>query len=653
MAEQFHSDVPMSGLDEDVALRRLLEGTASETGESFFAALVENLAKVLKTDGAWVTEYFPESRRLRALAFWMDGGWIKDYEVDITGSPCEQVIESARLVHFPDRLIQLFPGRPEVKESGLTSYMGMPLLHNDQKILGHVAVVDRRPMPPEPRVLALFRIFAARAAAELRRVRIQAQVREREEKLRGLFDSAMDAIVEFDANFDVTRMNPSAEEAFQCRACDAVGKSFERFFVNQSRQRLKRLVDEIAGRHPEARSLWIPGGLQALPVNGTEFTAEATLSRAETQDEVFYTLILRNVNERLEAEQKIHSLKAETEYLRETISSLGGFDQIVGQSAPLKAVLEDVAQVAVTDTTVLILGETGTGKELIARTIHKRSRRANRPLITINCAAIPAALMESEFFGHEKGAFTGATQRREGRFALADQGTIFLDEIGELSLDLQAKLLRVLQEGEFAPVGSSQARKVDVRVIAATNRRLDQAVREGKFRDDLYYRLNVFPISLPPLRERPEDIAPLATAFAKAFAQRMGRRIEALSEECQRRLMAYGWPGNVRELQNVIERAVITSYDGRLNLDKALPDGGAMISGGTVPVSPARRKSTEAILQAQELQQLERVNIQRALEATGWRVAGRSGAAELLGINPSTLNSRIRALSIQKVKPGD
>ena len=639
---------PLEGLDESAALRSILEGTAKETGESFFVALVENLAKALNTHGAWVTEYHQERRRLRALAFWMDGGWIKDYEVDITGSPCERVIDSAQLVHFPDRLIQLFPDRPEVKESGLASYMGMPLLDNDQKILGHLAVVDRRPMPPEPRVLALFRIFAARAAAELRRMRIQAQVQEREEKLRALFDSAMDAIVEFNADFNVTRMNPSAEKVFYCQAGDAVGRSFERFFVNQSRQRLKRLVAEIAGRNPDVRSLWIPGGLHALASNGREFMAEATLSRAEAQGELFYTLILRNLNARLEAEQKILSLKAETEYLRETINSLAGFDEVVGQSAALRSVMEDVAQVAVTDTTVLILGETGTGKELIARTIHQQSRRVNRPLITINCAAIPATLMESEFFGHEKGAFTGATQRREGRFALADQGTIFLDEIGELSLDLQAKLLRVLQEGEFTPVGSSRICKVDVRVIAATNRRLDQAVKEGKFRDDLYYRLNVFPIQLPPLRDRREDIAPLAKAFAKTAARRMGRLIEPLSEECQQRLTAYSWPGNVRELQNVIERAVITSSDGRLNLDKALPDGGVTISSAPVPVGPTSGKLSKTILQAHELQQLERSNILRALESTGWRVAGRSGAAELLGINPSTLNSRIRAFNIQK-----
>lgn len=647
MSDKIESTVsPLQGLDESLAIRRLLEGTATETGQPFFAALVENLANALNTHGAWVTEYFPERRRLRALAFWMDGTWINDYEVDITGSPCERVIDSAQLVHFPDRLIQLFPDRAEIREGALASYMGMPFLDQDQKILGHLAVVDRRPMPAQPRVLDLFRIFASRAAAELRRMRIQAQVRAREEKLRALFESAMDAIIEFDGRCTVTRMNPAAEEAFGCPSNDGVGTSVERFFAGQSRARLKRLVSELAGRRPDARSLWIPGGLHVVPAQGGEFAAEATLSGAEAHGEIFFTLILRNVTERLAAERTIQSLKAETAYLRETISSLGGFEQMIGQSTALRAVLDDVAQVAGTDTTVLILGETGTGKELVARTIHRQSRRSQRPLITLNCAAIPAALMESEFFGHEKGAFTGATQKREGRFGLADRGTIFLDEVGELSPDLQAKLLRVLQEGEFTPVGSSQTRKVDVRVIAATNRLLEQAVREGKFRDDLYYRLNVFPIHLPPLRERHEDIVPLARAFAEAAARRIGRRIEPLSEECRQRLMNYHWPGNVRELQNVIERAVITAQDNQLNLDKALPP----VNGpkGSTAGQPLTLENSSGVLQARQLQELERANIRRALEATGWRIAGKNGAAELLGINPSTLNSRIRALRIQR-----
>lgn len=650
MTEPLPTNGCTSDLNEDAALRRLLEGTAHETGERFFAALVENLAKVLQTDGAWVTEYFPESRRLRALAFWMDGAWVRDYDVDITGSPCEQVIDSVRLVHIADRLLQLYPDRPEVKESGAASYMGMPLLDTDQRILGHLAVVDRRPMPPKPEAIALFHIFAARAAAELRRMRAQAQVRESEEKLRALFDSAMDAIIEFDVNFNIGRLNPAAERTFACRAEDVVGKSLAGFFSEQSCDRLELLIKEIARRDPGARSSWITSGLQATTASGKAFNAEATLSAAELRGEMLYTLILRNVDARLEAAQKIHSLTSETAYLRETISAVGGFDHMIGQSQALKAVLQDVKQVAITDTTVLILGETGTGKELIARTIHRQSRRASRPLIIINCAAIPADLMESEFFGHEKGAYTGATQRREGRFALADQGTIFLDEIGELSLDLQAKLLRVLQEGEFSPVGSSRVRKVDVRVIAATNRNLPQAVREGMFREDLYYRLNVFPIQLPPLRERREDIVPLATAFTQKFAQRMGRRIEPLSEECRGRLRAYAWPGNVRELQNVIERAVITARDGCLNLDKALPDGADQTFKKSSPQAAKIHAGSSRILQSGELQQLERANILRALECSDWRVAGKNGAAELLGMNPSTLNSRLRALKIHRLR---
>lgn len=650
MSDTHNLILPLAGLDEGAALRSILEGTVNETGERFFRALVENLAKALGTHGAWVTEYIQECRRLRALAFWMDGQWVQDYEVDIAGTPCEQVIDTADLVHFPDRLLELYPEDLDIKAAGAVSYLGMPLKDVDGRILGHLAVIDHRPMPEESRVLALFKIFAARATAEMRRLRAEKQVIEREEKLRRLFDSAMDAVIEFDARLHVTRMNPAAEQAFECAAQQVLGGDFSALLSEESRRKLRTLIDELGARTPGRQSLWIPGGLQAVSASGKAFPAEATLSRFEIEQQTFYTLILRNINERLEADRKIHSLAAEAAYLREEIKSLCGFDEILGQSEVLKRVLDDVEQVAVTNATVLILGETGTGKELIARAIHATSRRRDKPLITINCAAIPAALMESEFFGHEKGAFTGATQKREGRFALADHGTIFLDEIAELSLDLQAKLLRVLQEGEFALVGSSQTNKVDVRVIAATNRDLDQCVRDGKFREDLYYRLNVFPIQIPPLRERGDDVFVLASAFAAKFAQRLGRKIEPLSDACRRRLKSYAWPGNVRELQNVIERAVITSRDGRLNLDRALPD----VRGETLSESNRAEETlqevSKRILQLRELQQLERKNILRALESTAWRVAGKEGAAELLGMNPSTLNSRIKALGIQRPK---
>jgi transcriptional regulator with GAF, ATPase, and Fis domain len=306
--------------------------------------------------------------------------------------------------------------------------------------------------------------------------------------------------------------------------------------------------------------------------------------------------------------------------------------------------LHELRQVAPTDTTVLILGETGTGKELFARALHAASARSGKPLVKVNCAAIPATLIESEFFGHERGAFTGATHKREGRFALADGGTLFLDEVGELPVELQGKLLRVLQEGEFEPVGSSRTRKVDVRVVDATNRDLFQFTLAGRFREDLYYRLSVFPITVPPLRERGDDILLLAEAFAAQFGRRMGRRVGPLSPVMSARLEAYPWPGNVRELQNVIERAVITSHEGELNLDRALPAR----AGGPDVAIPGDDERTAEVLTARDLERIERDNLRRALDKTGWQVAGESGAARLLGVAPSTLASRMKALGVRR-----
>ena len=423
-----------------------------------------------------------------------------------------------------------------------------------------------------------------------------------------------------------------------------MGQLFTRFLSSDSRERLANLIIDLDLRPEGERYAWIPGGLNAQSASGEAFPAEATVSRFDMGREPFYTLILRNVNARLQARQKIRSLTVEAEYLREEIKELQSFDEIVGQSEPLARVLRDIEEVADTDANVLILGETGTGKELIARAIHRKSHRREKPLIKVNCAAMPGTLIESELFGHEQGAFTGATKKREGRFALADGGTIFLDEIGELPVELQVKLLRVLQEGEFEPVGSSRTQKVDVRVIAATNRDLKQATQEGKFREDLYYRLNVFPIELPPLRERGDDIGLLASTFANKFAQRMGRLIEPLSEACMSRLKAYGWPGNVRELQNVIERAVITSRDGRLNLDRALPESGKV----TATEAVSTEDTANRVRTAKEFEELERANVIAALEATSWRVSGNGGAAQLLGMKPTTLSSRMKALGIER-----
>ena len=635
----------LRGLDEDAALRTILEGTATETGERFFEALVENLAKALHTYGAFVTEYFRDTRRMKALAFWMDGGWVKDWEMDVAGTPCEAVYDSKQLVHFPDNLLDMYPNDPDVAAVQAVSYLGMPLIDLDGTILGHLAVMDTRLMPEEPRIHTIFRIFAARAAAELRRLRAESAVREREEKLGRLVDSAMDAIIELDQTLQVTRINPAAEKVFQCQADLVLGHDFTRFLPAKDQEHLLELIHELDSRPEGQRYLWIPGGLTALRANGDKFPAEATLSRFDIQGSTFHTLILRNVNERIEAEQKIRSLTVEAQYLKEELHELQRFDDIIGQSTPMLRVLSDIQQVAHTDATVLITGETGTGKEVIARAIHSASQRNEQPFVKVNCAAIPASLIESEFFGHEQGAFTGATKKRDGRFALADSGTIFLDEIGELPLDLQSKLLRVLQEGEFEPVGSSKTQKVDVRVLAATNRDLEQAAKEGTFREDLFYRINVFPIHVPPLRDRGDDIVRLATAFVDRFTHRMGRTLAPLSTNDSKRLQSYNWPGNVRELQNVIERAVITSQKGQLNLDHALPES---VEHSHPNFAPPQSVDDNCIRTVKELEELERTNIIRALESTNWRVAGDNGAARLLGMKQSTLASRMKTLGINR-----
>ena len=460
--------IPRRPIDENAALRAVVQGTAGETGQAFYGALVENLARALGMCGAWVTEYFEERGCLRALAFWIEGDRFDGLEYDIRGTVCETVIKQTRLVHIPDDVQKMGRSVPEgegqtilarlLRERGVVSYMGMPLLGDDDRVLGHLSVMDRRPMPQDDRLVALFEIFSNRALAEMRRVRLESELREREEKLGRLVGSAMDGIVEFDDAGVVTLMNAAAERVFGARSAQFVGRPLAGLLAPEGRDKLETLVRRLAEAPEGERSAWIAGGLTARRADGTEFPAEATLSRYDMHRRPFHTLILRNVDDRLEAERTIHRLTAHTEYLREEIRSEHDYGAIVGESRAIARVLQDVGSVAATDASVLITGETGTGKELIARAIHDASRRSDKPLIIVNCAAVPANLIESEFFGHERGAFTGATQRRQGRFELADGGTIFLDEIGDLPLDLQGKLLRVLQEGAFEPVGSSRTR---------------------------------------------------------------------------------------------------------------------------------------------------------------------------------------------------
>jgi len=365
-------------------------------------------------------------------------------------------------------------------------------------------------------------------------------------------------------------------------------------------------------------------------------TATAEKERSFSDEEIgrirIVGTLLANALHRRNLEREVRELlrrrEAENAYLREAVAGDVGFERIVGKSDPLQRVLELAAQVAPTSTAVLLLGETGTGKELLARAIHTRSKRAEGPLITVNCAALPSSLVESELFGHEKGAFTGATSARPGRFELADGGTLFLDEVGELAPETQAKLLRVLENGEFERVGAVRSRKVDVRLIAATNRPLERDVRDGSFRADLYYRLSIFPITLPPLRERPEDIPVLTWELIHRRQHELGRRIQRVPESAMQALCRYPWPGNIRELGNVIERALILSPGEDLLLDSFIASQSAL---------PEISERADAAERSHFLQVLERCN---------WRIGGSGNAADCLGLNPSTLRSRLKKLGI-------
>jgi formate hydrogenlyase transcriptional activator len=373
-------------------------------------------------------------------------------------------------------------------------------------------------------------------------------------------------------------------------------------------------------------------------------------SDAELLREVANQVALAIAN--MKSYEEIASLKARLEkenvYLQEEIRTEHNFEEIIGDSPSLRTLLRRVDQVAPTDSTVLIYGETGTGKELIARAIHDRSNRKNRPLVKVNCSAISAGLVESELFGHVKGAFTGAFERRIGRFELADGGTIFLDEVGELPLDTQVKLLRVLQEREFEPVGSNRSVRVDVRIICATNRNLEESIKAGTFRSDLYYRLNVFPLEVPPLRERRSDIEQLAKFFISRYARNLGKKITGISAAATQNLLSYSWPGNIRELQNVVERALILSTGPILDLDNDLTTVAAtpVISDQPLAVPPVIPDADQSPLKT--LNEVEREHILAVLQQTHGVIDGLNGAARTLGMHPNTLRHRMEKLGIKR-----
>jgi PAS domain S-box-containing protein len=463
-------------------------------------------------------------------------------------------------------------------------------------------------------------------------------LRESEEKYRNLVEMANDGIIIVQDNV-VKYVNPRLRKIIGPVADEIPGIPIVDIIhpdaLSQTMERYQR--------HLEGKDM--PSMYESALVHqdGHKVPVEFNIGHLHWQGKPAFIIEIRDFTERKKVEEDLKNALQEVErlknrlqeeniYLQQEIKLTHNFEEIISRNEKFKKVLGQVEQVASTDATVLVLGETGTGKELIARALHNISARRSRPLVKVNCAALPANLIESELFGHEKGAFTGALSRKIGRFELANGGTIFLDEIGDLPMELQVKLLRVLQDGEFERLGNPNTIRVDVRIIAATNRDLGKAMESGNFREDLYYRLNVFPIYIPPLRERADDISLLVNHFVLKYQKKTGKKIETIPQRVMETLRNYHWPGNVRELENIIERAVILSPGGHLEL-------GDWYLKKDSPADPAEIVT---------LEEMERNHILKALDLTHWRVSGETGAAKILGINAQTLVSRMKKLEINR-----
>jgi len=467
------------------------------------------------------------------------------------------------------------------------------------------------------------------------RKKAEIEKREAEERHRTLVEHSYDIIAETSDAGKFLYVNPTFEELLGYKSEEVLNTIIFDYVHEEDKRivkvKFKKALRKFSGENGEYRFRHKDGSWRWLESIGSPFQTAAGEIRAAISS--------RDITERKRAEEDLKNAFSEIEllkdrlekeniYLKKEIELTYSHADIIGESKAIKLALNKIEQVADTDSTVLLTGETGTGKERFAERIHNLSRHSGRTMVKVNCAALPPHLIESELFGHEKGAYTGAVSKSMGRFEMADDSTIFLDEVGELPLELQSKLLRVLQEGEFQRVGSSDTTKVNVRVIAASNNDLLDAVNAGKFRDDLYYRLNVFPINIPPLRERKEDITDLLWFFISEFEEEMGKTIKNISRKDMENLINYPWPGNIRQLRNIIERAMIIS------------------SGPDLEIEMPGISSERAPLEIKEMDEVERNHISHILNLTDWRIRGKAGAAEILGLKPTTLESRIKKLAI-------
>jgi len=458
-------------------------------------------------------------------------------------------------------------------------------------------------------------------------------LRHSEAQLRAIFEHSPDAIIGVDSQGKIIEVNGQVERFFGYTRSELIGKPVEILVPERFRDKHPTYRDNYQ-HAARTRPMGVGLELSGRRKDGTEFPVDIMLSPVDTPDGKMVLSVIRDLSEKKRAQEELERREREKQYLEEELYTEHRFEDIIGESPALKRVLKQVETVAATDVTVLILGETGTGKDLIARAIHQLSSRSGHSLVKLNCAAIPTGLLESELFGHEKGSFTGAIAQKIGRLELAHQGSFFLDEVGELPLELQPKILRALQEKEFERVGGTRTIPVDVRLIAATNRDLGQMVKDRQFRGDLYYRLRVFPIELPPLRERREDIPLLVRYFVSKHARSMDRRIETIPPDIMKALVSWEWPGNIRELENFVERSVILTKGSTLR----------------APVSELEMppEAFSAGGRSTSLESAERDHILRVLRETKGVIAGPNGAAARLGVKRTTLNSKLKKLAIER-----
>lgn len=624
------------------AFQESFQSTTRLTGDLFFKEVVRGICYALQVDGAWIAEYHREQHSLTTNALWHAGRYITNFSYLVDRTPWEEMIESTELVHYADGVIDRFPrGNKVLLKFNGESLSGMALHNTRGEVIGTITVIHSKAAVSYEDVATIFHMVKGRVEAELQRLKREQEILNREFQLRSLINGVQDLLISLNEKGFIMMANAAAISSLQMDESNLNRYHISRFLAESSKGRLVELIDELRLQNKEGKFVWVPDSLEIVPETGDGFKVEGTLSRYDLDDKVYYTLVLRKAEENSNISEERKQLIDQTVYVREEVEDIKQSDKLIGESPAVKRLLQNIYMVAHTDATVLIAGETGTGKELVARHIHATSNRRDKPMISVNCGAIPLNLMESEFFGHVKGSFTGATSERKGRFQLADGGTIFLDEIGELPLDLQVKLLRVIQENEFEPVGSSKTIKVNVRIIAATHRNLFELTRENKFREDLFYRLNVFPIDVPPLRQRDSDVVLLASNFVEKISRRVNKKLNPLTDAQKQMLRSYSWPGNIRELQNIIERSVILAQNGHIDLHATLGMGSVVKEN---PVSP---EDDDRILTKDELLEFEKKNILKALKAANWKVSGRDGAAALLQMVPSTLSSRMTALAIK------